>query len=55
MPWAVALVGGNCNNGSNCGADYVNLNNAASNANWNIGASRFYNAITFAYKIYVYF
>lgn len=38
---AVALVGGYCNNGANCGADYVNLNNSASNANWNIGASNF--------------
>ena len=36
---AVALVGGNCNNGENCGADYLNLNNSAGNANWNIGAS----------------
>nr|DAF64530.1 MAG TPA: hypothetical protein [Myoviridae sp. ctu6J18] len=35
---AVALVGGNTNNGANCGA-YVNLNNTASNANWNIGGS----------------
>ena len=33
---AVALVGGNCNNGENCGADYLNLNNSAGNANWNI-------------------
>ena len=39
---AVALVGGNCNNGENCGADYLNLNNAAGNANWNIGASNFF-------------
>lgn len=31
--------GGNCNNGANCGAFYVNLNNDAGNANWNIGAS----------------
>lgn len=30
---AVALVGGNCNNGENCGADYLNLNNSAGNAN----------------------
>ena len=33
-----SLRGGNCNNGSKCGR-YVNVNNAASNANWNIGAS----------------
>ena len=38
----VALVGGNCNNGENCGADYLNLNNSAGNANWNIGASNFF-------------
>ena len=36
---AVALVGGNCNNGANCGPWAVNLNNTAGNANWNIGAS----------------
>ena len=35
----VGIVGGNCNNGSNCGPRYVNLNNTASNSNWNIGAS----------------
>ena len=34
---AVALVGGNCNNGENCGADYLNLNNSAGNANWKDG------------------
>ncbi len=34
----VALRGSNCNNGANCGR-YVNVNNDASNANWNIGAS----------------
>ena len=39
---AVALVGGNCNNGDYCGADYLNLNNSAGNANWNIGASNFF-------------
>ncbi len=46
-----AIVGGNCSNGANCGASYVNLNNSASNASWNIGASpscqkssSFYNA-----------
>jgi hypothetical protein len=31
----VLIVGGNCNNGSKCGF-YLNANNAASNANWNI-------------------
>lgn len=36
---SVAIVGGNCNNGANCGARYLNLNNDAGNANWNIGAS----------------
>lgn len=35
----VALVGGNCNNGANDGFLYVNVNNDASNSNWNIGAS----------------
>lgn len=35
----VLIVGGNCNNGSKCGR-YWNLNNTASNANWNIGASQ---------------
>ena len=35
------LVGGNCNNGLNCGA-YVNLNNTASNANWNIAPGHSY-------------
>ena len=39
---AVALVGGNCSNGTSCGAAYVNLNNSAGNANWNIGASNFF-------------
>lgn len=36
MGAAVAHVGGNANNGTNCGPGYVNLNNTASNANWNI-------------------
>lgn len=31
-------VGGNANNGSNAGFGYSNTNNAASNANANIGA-----------------
>lgn len=35
------LVGGNCNNGLNCGA-YVNLNNTAGNANWNIAPGHSY-------------
>ena len=35
----VAIRGGNCNNGGNAGFRYVNVNNAASNSNWNIGAS----------------
>jgi len=38
---AVPLVGGNCNNGLNCGA-YVNLNNTAGNANWNIAPGHSY-------------
>lgn len=47
MPWvacvvAVALFGGNCNNGAYCSADYLNLNNSANNANSNIGASDFF-------------
>ncbi|HBJ12452.1 MAG TPA: hypothetical protein DDY53_03900 [Clostridiales bacterium] len=33
-----ALVGGNVDNGTNAGLFYWNLNNASSNANWNIGA-----------------
>ena len=35
-PVAVAFVGGNCNNGAKCGR-YVNVNNVAGNARWNIG------------------
>lgn len=38
----VPLRGGNSNNGVKDGAFYVNLNNDASNANWNIGASLTY-------------
>lgn len=38
-PLAVCLRGGNCNNGAKCGARYLNANNAASRANWNIGGS----------------
>ena len=36
----LALFGGNCNNGTNCGSRYLNLNNATSNTNWNIGGSQ---------------
>lgn len=36
---AVAIVGGNCNNGAKVGSRYVNLNNTVSNAWWNNGAS----------------
>lgn len=38
---AVALVGGGCNAGESCGADYVNLHDSASDAYWNLGASVF--------------
>ena len=34
------IVGGNCDNGSKCGR-YLNVNNVAGNARWNIGASLF--------------
>ena len=36
---AVAIVGGNCNNGAKVGSRYVNLNNTVSNTWWNYGAS----------------
>lgn len=36
---AVPQRGGNSNNGSKDGSFYANLNNTASNANWNIGAA----------------
>ena len=39
---SVPYRGGNSNNGAHCGAFYVNLNNTASNANWNIGAAQSY-------------
>ena len=39
---AVALRFGNCNNGTNDGLRYLNVNNTAGNANWNIGAALFY-------------
>lgn len=35
---SVPLVGGNCENGSKCGR-YVNVDNVAGDAWWNIGAS----------------
>lgn len=38
---AGALVGGGCDNGSNCGTDCVSLDSAASVAAWSIGASIF--------------
>ena len=38
---AVALVGGYCNVGESCGADYVHLAYSASYASWSIGASVF--------------
>lgn len=34
--------GGNLNNGSNAGVAYLNVNNSASNRNWNIGAHAAY-------------
>lgn len=36
---AVVLRFGNCNNGANDGGRALNLNNTATNANWNIGAA----------------
>lgn len=38
---AVALVGGSCNDGDYCGADYLDLNSSAGVASWYIGASVF--------------
>lgn len=38
---AVALVGGSCHAGENCGADYVSLSASAGRASWHIGASVF--------------
>jgi hypothetical protein len=35
--WRVAYVGGNWNNGGQCGLSYWHLNNASSNANTNLG------------------
>ena len=37
---SVPIVGGNCDNGGKCGR-YLNVNNTAGNARWNIGASLF--------------
>ena len=37
-----AIVGGNCNNGAKGGAFALNVNNAVSNTNWNIGAALSY-------------
>ena len=39
--WRFALVGANWNNGDNVGPWTLNLNNAASNANVNIGSRIF--------------
>lgn len=44
---AVALRFGNCNNGANDGGRYLNFNNTAGNANWNIGSAWFYQPKTF--------
>lgn len=38
---AVALVGGRCDNGENCGADCLDLSNSAGVASWYFGASVF--------------
>lgn len=35
------LVGGNLNNGANCGFSAVNANNGLGNSNWNYGARNF--------------
>ena len=37
-----AILGGNSNNEAKVGAFYCNLNNAVSNANWNIDAAQSY-------------
>ena len=41
-----ALFGGSCDYGLKVGAFYLNLNNAVSNSNWNIGAALSYLSIT---------
>ena len=38
----VALRGGSCSNGANCGFRYVSVHYAASNSFWNVGASPVY-------------
>lgn len=38
---AVALVGGYCNGGEGCGADFLNLSTSAGGAGWSLGASVF--------------
>lgn len=48
---AVALRFGNCNNGANDGLRALNVNNAASNANWNIGASFIYPIMEHRHKV----
>lgn len=40
-----AIVGGNCNNGLHCGALCSNVNNLASNTNWNVGATKSYSSM----------
>lgn len=40
--WRVAILGGCCDNGSNAGAFYWNLNHAASNRSWVIGGRLVY-------------
>jgi len=45
-------VGGNCNNTLLCGPFCSNLNNAASNANWNIGAAHSYQGNTVNAPLY---
>lgn len=37
---AVGIRFGNCNNGLNDGPRALNLNNTATNANWNIGSAK---------------
>lgn len=48
----MAIVGGSCNsnNVSRCGARYLNVNNLASRANWNYGASLSYSFHTGRYS-----
>ena len=44
---AVAIRFGNCNNGLQDGGRCMNVNNTATNANWNIGSACFYPRKTF--------